>query len=82
MYFQPPSTVRMVYPAIVYGVENIDNAYANNGVYLSKKSYSITLINKDPDSELIDKINNLPTARYSTQFVKDNLYHTIFSLSY
>lgn len=43
-YFQPPSSVKMKYPAIVYALDDIENTFANNGVYLSERKYSVTVI--------------------------------------
>jgi hypothetical protein len=37
VYFQPPASVKMKYPAIVYGLEDIQNRFANDGVYSSKR---------------------------------------------
>ena len=49
VYFQPPESIKMNYPAIVYGLDDIDNQYANDGVYLSHRRYSVTVIDKNPD---------------------------------
>lgn len=38
VYFQPPESVKMNYPAIVYALEDIENAHADNGVYSSFKN--------------------------------------------
>ena len=38
VYFQPPESVKMRYPAIVYNLDYIENKHADDGVYLSKKS--------------------------------------------
>lgn len=81
-YFQPPSTVRMKYPAIVYALDDIENTFANDGVYLSGKKYSVTVIDSDPDSKLIDKISALPTCRYNRHYTKDNLNHDVFEIFY
>ena len=32
VYFQPPESVKMNYPAIVYALDDIDNVQADNGV--------------------------------------------------
>ena len=50
-YFQPPESVKMSYPAIVYSLDDIDKTYANDGVYLSKRRYTIVVIDKDPDTK-------------------------------
>lgn len=78
VYFQPPSTIEMVYPCIVYQRSDIVTKFANNNVYKLKKQYTITLIYKDPDSDLPDKIANLPTCIFDRRYANENLYHDIF----
>ena len=82
VYFQPPTSVKMKYPAIVYGLEDIENTFANDGVYLSKRKYLVTVIDEDPDSEIVVKISQLPTCRFNRHFESDNLNHDVFTLYY
>jgi len=72
----------MKYPAIVYCLEDIDNTFANDGVYSSQKKYSVTVIDEDPDSPIVDKVAALPTCRYNRHFESDNLNHDVFMLYY
>lgn len=80
VYFQPPESLRMKYPAIIYKLSDIDNKMANNSVYKQNKAYDITVIDDDPDSKLVEKMSILAT--FITQFTSDNLYHTVFRLYY
>ncbi|MBS6180570.1 MAG: hypothetical protein KH921_07255 [Erysipelotrichaceae bacterium] len=80
VYFQPPESVKMKYPAIVYGLDNIENEYANGGVYLSHRRYSVTVIDKDPDSPIVGKVSALPLCRFNRHYEKDNLNHDVFTL--
>jgi hypothetical protein len=80
VYFQPPESVKMNYPAIVYGLDNIENSFADDGVYLSKKKYLVTVIDEDPDSPIVDKVATLPTCRFNRHFQSDNLNHYVFIL--
>jgi len=82
VYFQPPGSVKMKYPAIVYGLEDIKNTFANDRVYLSKRKYLITVIDEDPDSEIVEKISQLPTCRFNRHFESDNLNHDVFILEF
>ena len=82
VYYQPPTSVKMKYPAIVYGLEDIENSFANDGVYLSKRKYSVTVIDEDPDSEIVVKISQLPTCRFNRHFESDNLNHDVFILQF
>lgn len=79
-YFQPPESVKMKYPAIVYSLDSIENTYANGGVYLSRRKYSVMVIDKDPDSSLVGKVAALPTCRFNRHYEKDNLNHDVFTI--
>lgn len=80
VYFQPPSTLRMKYPAIRYELSSIDNIHADNAVYAQNNSYKITLIDTDPDSEYISKISKLPKCSFNTMYPSDGLNHWVFTL--
>ena len=81
-YFQPPETIKMKYPAIVYALDDIENAFADDGVYLSHKKYSVTVIDKNPDSLLIDTMAKLPTCRFNRHYKSENLNHYVFLLHF
>lgn len=82
VYFQPPETVRMQYPAIVYSLNGIDNEHANDASYIQSRSYEIILIERDPDSETISKLSQLPMCRFNRHYKADNLNHYAFTLYY
>lgn len=80
VYFNPPATVQMKYPAIVYALDDFANNHANNGVYIQTTGYSVTVIDKTPDSEIVKKIAKLPLCVFDRQYVSENLYHSVFTL--
>lgn len=82
VYFQPPASVRMKYPAIVYSRSDIDNRFADNSPYSQEKAYTITVIDKDPDSEIVDRIASLPKCMYDRKYRVENLNHDVFTLFY
>lgn len=82
VYFQPPETIKIKYPCIVYSLDDIDTDYADNLPYMMTKRYQLTLITKDPDSELIDEIIILPKCRFVRSFTSDNLNHYVFEIYY
>lgn len=79
-YFQAPGSVSMTYPAIVYSLDDMDNKFADDGVYLTKRKYLITLIDKNPDSPLIDKLNTQAFCKFSRHYKADNLNHYVYIL--
>ena len=82
VYYQPPASVRMKYPAIVYSLSNMNNIPANNGPYLVDKTYELILIDKNPDSVFLDKLIQSPFCRFSRQYTSDNLNHFVFNVTY
>lgn len=81
-YFQPPESVKMSYPAIVYSLSEISNVHADNRVYAQSRKYQLMVIDYDPDSLIVEKVSKLPTAKFVNSYTKDNLYHTIFTIFY
>lgn len=82
VYFQPPPSVQMRYPAIVYSRSTIDTKHANNAVYLTDVAYQIIVIDSDPDSEIVMRVANLPKCRFNRHYVSDNLNHDVFTIYY
>jgi hypothetical protein len=82
VYYQVPSTLTMKYPAIRYSINSIDNEHADDSVYCQSMSYSITVMSKEADSDIVDKISKLPKCRFDRRYVIDNIYHTIFNIYY
>lgn len=80
VYFQPPATVHMNYPAIVYSRKRIGNAHANNGVYKQDHCYELTVVDKNPDSEIVGRVSKLPLCSFDHHYKKDNLNHDVFTL--
>lgn len=82
VYFQPPESIRMTYPAIVYKLSNVDIKYADDCKYKRMKRYDITLIDKNPDTKYVDDILDLPYCKFDRYFIYDNLNHYMFTLFY
>lgn len=80
VYFQPPETVRISYPAIVYSISNVRNVYANNTVYYQDDIYNIVVIDKDPGGKIMRKVSLLPFCQFNSHYVSDNLYHDTFTI--
>lgn len=80
VYFQPPPTIKMVYPCIIYTRENAVTTFSNNKPYNNKKQYLVTVIDKDPDSKIPDKVAQLPLCVFDRFYTADNLNHDVFKL--
>lgn len=80
VYFQPPESVKMKYPAIRYSRNRIENTSADNIVYKQAVSYTITVIDRDPDSAIVERVSTIPRIMYDRSYIADNLNHDVFRL--
>lgn len=80
VYFQPPPEHKMQYPAIVYKRDYSHRKMADNLLYGHQKRYSVTVIDRNPDSEIPDKVERLPLTSFDRHFQTSGLNHTIFNI--
>lgn len=80
VYFQPPSNIQMQYPCIIYTRDGSQTEYADNRPYARTKRYQVTVVDRNPDSELPDKVESLPLCDFNRFFSADNLNHYVFTL--
>ena len=82
VYYQAPGNINISYPAILYTRRNINIKHASNKGYVLNKSYTITVIDRDPDSKIVDKVTLLPSCSHDRHYVSDGLNHDIFTIYY
>jgi hypothetical protein len=80
VYFQPPSNLQMAYPCIVFKRDFGDTEFADNQPYRYTKRYQVTVIDRDPDSDIRDKVAALPMCTDNRFYTADNLNHDVFNL--
>lgn len=82
VYFQPPSSITLKFPCIVYKLDDVGSVRADSRRYLNTKRYLVTIIDKDPDTDLYEKLLDFPYSAFEDHFVVDNLNHYICSIYY
>lgn len=82
VYFQPPASNKMSYPAIRYSLKDIDKKEANDLPYMQTKAYELILIDSNPDSKFVDKLSSMSKCSFDRHYVSDNLHHYVFTLYY
>jgi hypothetical protein len=82
VYYQAPSSVRMKYPAIRYSRLNIENTFADDNVYAQNHSYEVIIIDKNPDSVVVDRVSKIPSSHYQRHYTADGLNHDVFTIYY
>jgi hypothetical protein len=80
VHFQQPSSDEMIYPAILYTQDFESVQFASNLPYRRDKRWQVTVIDRNPDSLIPDKIGDLPSSRFDRRYPKDNLHHFVYNV--
>ena len=80
VYFQPPTDIEMQYPCIMYSRADSVVVHADNRPYRRTKQYQVTVVDRNPDSELPDTVEELPLCSFDRFFAAENLNHYVFTL--
>lgn len=80
LYFQPPESIKLEYPCLIYRLDNVFSKNADNVPYIVKNRYSLTLITKKVEEDMYYKLLSLESAKYERLFIADGLYHLIVTI--
>lgn len=80
VYYEPPESVKMKYPAIVYTKSDYYYAHADDTKYSMQKQYQIIVISKTPDDPVIEKLLQLPYVSYGRHYNGDGLSHDVLTI--
>lgn len=78
--FQPDEASKIPYPHIVYRRDPAYEVPADNLKYIRFGKYEVTVIDRNPDSPVFDKLEVRDLCGHSSTFVMDGLNHFVFAL--
>ena len=83
VYYQPPENVKLSYPCIIYErSSNSKNTFANDKLYNHRVRYTVTVVDKNPDSLILDRMLELQMCVYDRHFTANNLNHNVYNIYY
>lgn len=80
VYYQPPETVKMLYPCVVYNLAYVDIMNADDAPYTKHYKYQVTYITRDPDDPNIESITTIPGCKFDRYYSVDNLHHYSYEI--
>lgn len=79
VYFQPPENLKIGYPAVIFHLSKIKLDHAGDVPYKGAREYSVTLITKEPEPEVLDEILKIPYTTLDTTYTADGMNHFVFT---
>lgn len=80
VYFQPPENIKLNYPCIIYQRDFAETDFADNNPYKHTLRYMVTVIDRNPDSDLPSRVAGLPMCLFNRFYTADNLNHDVYTL--
>lgn len=81
-YYNPPENVKMTYPCIRYSRTGERVKFASNGRHVVCDRYDILVIDRDPDSVIVEALRNFQYCTFERMYAADGLFHFQFNLFY
>jgi hypothetical protein len=75
VYYDPPATLKMVYPCIRYSRTGLNVDNADDTKYRKINQYELIVISKKADPEVVEGILELPYSSLGRPYKADNLNH-------
>ena len=82
VYFQPPETIRMQYPCIVYSVQSTPKEFADDFQYKLHERYVVTFITRDPDAQLVNELWKTKGFLFDRHYAAENLHHFVYTYTF
>ena len=80
VYFQPPTNIVLKYPCIIYKRDFEKMDFAGNRPYNGSLRYAITIIDRNPDSQIPSKVAAMPMSTFNRFYTADNLNHDVYNV--
>ena len=80
VYFQPPATIHMKYPCIVYEYDHQIIRHADDLKYLKWDQYNVTIISPYALLEVMNDLEEETYCRFDREYVADGLYHYVYNI--
>lgn len=78
VYFQPPESMKMRYPCLVYTIQSVDVTYADDSPWIIRDEYLVSSITREPDDPMVPKLIESKGFSFDRHYVADNLHHNVF----
>ena len=80
VYFDPPESIKIKYPCIVYSLGGISQRKADNQTYIGLKRYGLTYITQEADDPMVDTLEELDYCHLNRPYTSNGLFHYAYDI--
>lgn len=82
VYYDPPESVKLRFPCIIYTHQGITTTYADNLPYTQFSVYQVMSVSRSADDPLVAELSRTPGFSFDRHYVSDNLHHNVFDVTH
>lgn len=82
LYYQPPESVKLAYPCIIYKLADLTADYADDVPYRRAIRFDITYITRSPISSVPDVLSLQPQFAFDRYYTFENLHHYAYNATF
>jgi len=75
LYFQPPESVKLEYPCVIYRVATFTTSNADNIHYKKNVTFDVTYITRSSTSKVPSRMLEEPLMSFDRYYTAENLHH-------
>lgn len=79
LYYQPPESMRLEYPCMIYHLKDMSSNYADNRPYMKLISFDITYVTRSPSSSVPVAMTDQSLMSFDRYYTADNLHHYAYT---
>lgn len=81
LYFNPPEDLKLQIPCIRYSLSTFNVRHADDQVHRAVPIYDVTLVTRDVDDPLIEKLVKFPGSRFDRTYRDSSLCYATYRIN-
>lgn len=83
VYFQPPESIKLKYPCVIYSKQPFRTVRANNTAWINNRPYRVVIVCSDGDNKFAEMLlNGFKYCSYDSRYISNNMYHDSLTIFY
>lgn len=81
LYFQPPESVKLEYPCMIYRLRTMTSRKADDKPYYKTIGFDITYVTRSPNSSVPSRMLSEQYMNFDRYYTSENLHHYAYTIT-
>ena len=80
VYYQPPESIKLQFPCVIYELSSKIGNYANDRRYYTGTGYTLTLVTATIDDPRCSLLEQLKYCKFNRYYASEGLHHYVYTI--